>query len=43
MLYIWLIVDTRSGKQINHKRTIVNVAFPRSILGIKFHGEREVN
>ena len=43
MLYIWLVVDTRSGKRINCKRPVVNVAFTGSIPGIKFHGEHEVN
>jgi hypothetical protein len=28
------VVDTRSGKWVNRKRTVVNVAFIRSILGI---------
>ena len=33
----WLIVDTKGGKRVNHKCTVVNVAFTKSILGTGFH------
>ena len=38
-----LTIDTKGGKWINSKCTVVKVALTRTTLGIDFHGKREVH
>jgi hypothetical protein len=39
----YIYVDTKSGKRVNLKRTVVTTVFTKSVPGINFHREHEVS